>query len=589
MGLPVAKKTAVQTGTGVTIAAAAMLAVGAIASSLGIGLFAVLPVARLQLVHIAGAAGDDIDEDPPVGNFGYAQYFGTDGAAILSFQQTQDYGYLSVGWARQPGRTDQDVYVVRGSALDPKLPGLEGYQEWAKFFGGTGNDIGNAVVESVDANGSANGYVLAGTWTESAGKASQAMLMKITPTGNLDPAWSPNPKLFAFADGDQVAYGLDQTFDADGKPNGYVVAGKRQYTNTDGVFVSDIVAIKLDSQGKLDPAWPENPKIIRPGLLNTASSIQQTFSSRVTPRQPTGFILTGTTSNEPGGNDVLLAHLDTAGNLAAAWGGNVKIFDWARVDVGNAVRQTFDAAGRPTGYVAAGRTSSNVVDAFLLKTDQAGNLDPDWPINPQRYGAEDADSANDVRQTFDTAGNPSGFILAGETHSPSLHLQGLADMYVVRAGLRGREVWHLLTLGSGFDVGYAVRPLSGNTSHGYAVAGQTATFTGPNESSNGWMVFFHAGRTGVIQKFRRGDADGSEEIDLTDAVFALSGMFLGGPQPACLDAADTDDTGQWDISDVVYDLNYMFLSGAPPPDPGPEIPGPDPTDDALSCVSYPQD
>jgi hypothetical protein len=35
----------------------------------------------------------------------------------------------------------------------------------------------------------------------------------------------------------------------------------------------------------------------------------------------------------------------------------------------------------------------------------------------------------------------------------------------------------------------------------------------------------------VLARFQRGDVDADEHIDLTDAVFTLSFLFLGGPQP----------------------------------------------------------
>ncbi len=79
--------------------------------------------------------------------------------------------------------------------------------------------------------------------------------------------------------------------------------------------------------------------------------------------------------------------------------------------------------------------------------------------------------------------------------------------------------------------------------------------------------------------FRRGNANSDEQFDLTDPVTVLNYQFLGGPVPACLDAADADDSGTLDLTDAVYSLNYQFLAGPRPLAPGPDACGTDPTAD----------
>ncbi len=81
--------------------------------------------------------------------------------------------------------------------------------------------------------------------------------------------------------------------------------------------------------------------------------------------------------------------------------------------------------------------------------------------------------------------------------------------------------------------------------------------------------------------FRRGDANGDSEVDLSDAVYTLSWRFVGGDAPGCPDAADANDDGSVDLSDAVYTLGWRFLGGPPPPDPGPNDCGADSTDDDL--------
>jgi hypothetical protein len=86
--------------------------------------------------------------------------------------------------------------------------------------------------------------------------------------------------------------------------------------------------------------------------------------------------------------------------------------------------------------------------------------------------------------------------------------------------------------------------------------------------------------------FRRGDADANGAVNITDAIFTLSHLFLGGPAPGCLDAADADDDGALKITDAIYLLAGLFLGGPQPPAPGASACGPDPGNDALPCSSY---
>jgi hypothetical protein len=89
-----------------------------------------------------------------------------------------------------------------------------------------------------------------------------------------------------------------------------------------------------------------------------------------------------------------------------------------------------------------------------------------------------------------------------------------------------------------------------------------------------------------VRAFRRGDANDDGKADLSDAVFALSWLFGGGPAPGCQDAADTNDNGGLDISDAIFLLSYLFNAGAPLPTPGTLGCGVDPTEDAVDCGEY---
>ena len=87
-------------------------------------------------------------------------------------------------------------------------------------------------------------------------------------------------------------------------------------------------------------------------------------------------------------------------------------------------------------------------------------------------------------------------------------------------------------------------------------------------------------------EFVRGDADASGAINITDGIFVLNFLFLGGPTPSCSDAADADDSGAINITDGIYILNFLFLGGDDPPAPHPAC-GEDPDRDAdgVDCAT----
>ena len=84
------------------------------------------------------------------------------------------------------------------------------------------------------------------------------------------------------------------------------------------------------------------------------------------------------------------------------------------------------------------------------------------------------------------------------------------------------------------------------------------------------------------QGFIRGDADGSGQVDVTDAVVVLTHLFLAGAAPLCDDAADADDSGSLAITDPIRILGRLFLGDGPLPPPE-EARGTDPTPDGLGC------
>ena len=88
----------------------------------------------------------------------------------------------------------------------------------------------------------------------------------------------------------------------------------------------------------------------------------------------------------------------------------------------------------------------------------------------------------------------------------------------------------------------------------------------------------------VEGRFIRGDANGDGRIDIADAIWALSSLFVGGPPTACPDAADANDDSAVDVSDPIFLLGYQFLGSRAPSAPFPECGNdPDLAEDGLDC------
>ena len=95
------------------------------------------------------------------------------------------------------------------------------------------------------------------------------------------------------------------------------------------------------------------------------------------------------------------------------------------------------------------------------------------------------------------------------------------------------------------------------------------------------------------ERFVRGDADSTGNINLNDGIVILNFLFLGFAPPQCMDAADADDSGGLLLNDSVLLFNWLFSGAAAPAAPTPSAGnyleadcGADPTDsDALGCAN----
>ncbi|MBI4601848.1 MAG: hypothetical protein HY721_07790 [Planctomycetes bacterium] len=126
---------------------------------------------------------------------------------------------------------------------------------------------------------------------------------------------------------------------------------------------------------------------------------------------------------------------------------------------------------------------------------------------------------------------------------------------------------------------------------GDAVHGLGNDFGGFNPARIGvWFIPHFVGEMrwvigGGEEFLFRGDSNRDLKVDISDPSHSLNFLFLGGPEPPCLDAADANDDGEVDVSDPVMTLLYLFDdSVASLPAPGADRCGLDVTLDVLGCL-----
>jgi len=303
-------------------------------------------------------------------------YGGTSGDYASSVQQTSDGGYIVAGYTNSFGASGNDILLIKMDA--------NGNVEWAKTYGGTGDDRAFSVQQTTG-----GGYIVAG-YTNSFGAGDwDIFLIKTDANGNVE--WA---KTYGGTNWDE-ARSVQQT-----SGGGYIVAG---YTESFGA--GDIFLIKMDEYGNVQ--WAKTYGGIS---WDYASSVQQTSDG--------GYIVAGGThSFGAGWINLFLIKTDANGNVqwAKTYGGTI-------VDFASSVQQTSGG-----GYIVAGYTNSfgaGGYDILLIKTDADGNVE--WA---KTYGGTNWDNASSVQQTSD-----GGYIVAGWTWSFSA---GAEDIFLIKTDENG--------------------------------------------------------------------------------------------------------------------------------------------------------
>ena len=355
--------------------------------------------------------------------------FGGSGAEWgWSVQQTTDGGYIIAGYTDSFGAGQEDIYLIK---TDQK-----GELVWSKTFGGTSEDVGYSVQQTID-----GGYIIAGRTASFGAGNCDVYLIKTDQNGNEE--WSKTFGGTCLDSGESVQQSSD---------GGYIIAG---YTFSFGAGSADVYLIKTDKNGKLE--WS---KTFGGTHWDGGKSVQQTIDG--------GYVIAGYMDSFGAGSyddylmnyDVYLIKTDEKGD--EEWS---KTFGGAANDHGYSVQQTSDA-----GYIITGSTRSfgaHIEDVYLIKTDKNGN--EEWN---KTFGEADGNCGYSVQQTSD-----GGYIIAGST----LSLEGPKfEVYLIKTDPNGKLEWSKTFRRSDVDAGYSGQQTSDG---GYIIAGCTFFY-----GSDVWLI-----------------------------------------------------------------------------------------------------
>jgi hypothetical protein len=301
-----------------------------------------------------------------------------------AIMETEDGGFLIVGFSNSFGAGEMDIYLVRTDAGGNML--------WERTYGGPRSEYGWDMAPTTD-----GGYVLAGQTNSFGEGLEDGYLVKVDAQG--EELWS---QTFGGPQEDRL-FSVDQ-----GAGGGFVLTGTTRSFGEGSNGNRDAYLVKTDDSG--EQLWMQ---VFGEDQDDVGHAVRQTDDQ--------GYIVTGyTRSFDAAYYDTWLIKTDETGN--SLW---QTFYGGPGDDRAIYGEQTDDG-----GYIATGYTKSFEAvgwDVFLIRTDSSGAV-----IWHKTFGGRSEDTGYTVKQALD-----SGFILTGETYSSG---EGGGDMVVIKVDRDGEII-----------------------------------------------------------------------------------------------------------------------------------------------------
>ncbi|WP_299250227.1 hypothetical protein [uncultured Lacinutrix sp.] len=372
-------------------------------------------------------------------------YGGSKNDSAQEIVSTNDGGYAVIGFTQS---MDGDITDKQNESFNFWVLKLneENEIQWNKTYGGTGDDKGQDIIQTID-----GGYAVLGSTFSNDGDVSSNSgqndywLAKLDASGNI--TWQ---KSFGYQGAD---YGISviQTNDT-----GYLVTGVLDVTGSNGQGDTsrssnkhaggDYWAIKLDASGNTE--WS---KYYGGFLTDTPAGVVQTDDN--------GYILVGGTDS---------MDTDISSNIGSYDFWAVKISEtgaiiWEKSFGGDEIDEAWSIVKSGDGnFLIAGDTRSNDVDIsnnigaadiWLIKISPLGEL-----LWEKTLGGTNFDAARDITATQD-----GGFLIAGSSRSNDVDVsenKGQNDAWAIKINSTGAIEWETSIGGTNIDFAYAITELN---------------------------------------------------------------------------------------------------------------------------------
>ncbi|MGI9552810.1 MAG: hypothetical protein ACR2MT_16520 [Aurantibacter sp.] len=412
-------------------------------------------------------------QTPPtvfLGEIDWIKNFGGSGEdTAQSIIATSDGGYAVFGYTNS---VDGDVSDKTMQVVDYWLLKLDaqGNLQWNKTYGGSGEDKGQAVIQTSD-----GGYALTGYAQSADGDGSSNegfhdnWIIRLNTQGNI--LWE---RSFGFS-GHDHSYDIMQTDDG-----GLFFVGSLDITaaREDGFAekgasltrhgIGEFWGIKLDSEGNIE--WRR---------YFGGSNFDRAFG--VVQANDGGFVMAGFSESDDfdikasrGSYDFWVVKVSSDGFLA-----------WERSYGGTGIDRSYSIVNAADGgYAIAGQTLSTDADVsknngesdiWLIKLDDDGNMV--WERSFGGSGFELADGLTLLAN--------GGFMIAGNSKSSDgdpIENMGENDLWIIRTDSNGRLEWQKSIGGSDLDYGFDVLE---NPDGSILVVGETASQDFPDIQNKG--------------------------------------------------------------------------------------------------------